>query len=75
MAAPGTSGMSQSNRWCRRRVNVGVPVSAHLTLSNAERDELATIAQSRSLPAGYVFRAKLILLVGRRTLLQRDPAT
>ena len=32
-------------------------------MSNAERDELATIAKSRSLPAGYVFRAKLILLL------------
>jgi len=40
-----------------------VTVSTDLTLSDTERDELATIAQSRSLPAGYVFRAKLILLL------------
>jgi transposase len=34
-----------------------------LTLTEAQRAELIEIAQSRSLPAGYVFRAKLILML------------
>lgn len=36
---------------------------ARLSLTDAQRAELTAIAQSRSLPAGYVFRAKLILLL------------
>lgn len=35
-----------------------------LSLTDAQRSKLTEIAQSRSLPAGYVFRAKLILLLG-----------
>ena len=38
-------------------------VTSHLTLNPTQRAELTEIAQSRSLPAGYVFRAKLILLL------------
>src|SRR6201998_1252462 len=34
-----------------------------ITLTSDERAELSSIAQSRSLPAGYVFRAKLILML------------
>jgi len=34
-----------------------------LILTDSQRDELAAISQSRSLPAGYVFRAKLILML------------
>ncbi|WP_433968417.1 helix-turn-helix domain-containing protein [Tunturiibacter gelidiferens] len=36
---------------------------SELVLSDDQRLELRAIAQSRSLPAGYVFRAKLILLL------------
>jgi transposase len=32
-------------------------------LTDLQRDELMVISQSRSLPAGYVFRAKLILML------------
>jgi transposase len=32
-------------------------------LSEEQRVELSSIAQSRSLPAGYVFRARLILML------------
>jgi hypothetical protein len=34
-----------------------------LWLTEQQHADLSTIAQSRSLPAGYVFRAKLILLL------------
>jgi len=40
-----------------------VSTPARLPLTDAQRAELTAIAQSRSLPAGYVFRAKLILLL------------
>jgi transposase len=40
-----------------------VAATSYLTLNETESAELAEIAQSRSLPAGYVFRAKLILLL------------
>src|SRR5438045_2316286 len=35
-----------------------------VSLTHDQRFELYSIAQSRSLPAGYVFRAKLILMLG-----------
>src|SRR4249920_2489337 len=34
-----------------------------VSLTSNQRSELSSIAQSRSLPAGYVFRAKLILML------------
>jgi Winged helix-turn helix len=34
-----------------------------LILNAPQQDELIAISQSRSLPAGYVFRAKLILML------------
>jgi len=34
-----------------------------LLLTESQQSELSSIAQSRSLPAGYVFRAKLILML------------
>lgn len=34
-----------------------------VSLTTTQRSELSSIAQSRSLPAGYVFRAKLILML------------
>lgn len=37
--------------------------TTHVTLNQTQLAELTEIAQSRSLPAGYVFRAKLILLL------------
>ena len=38
-----------------------------MVLSKEQRAELSSIAQSRSLPAGYVFRARLILLLSEGT--------
>src|SRR3974377_1881902 len=37
--------------------------SNEVTLTIGQRSELNSIAQSRSLPAGYVFRARLILML------------
>src|SRR5215468_12014150 len=37
--------------------------SNEVTLTTGQRAELNSIAQSRSLPAGYVFRARLILML------------
>jgi hypothetical protein len=34
-----------------------------VSLTSNQRSELSSIAQSRTLPAGYVFRAKLILML------------
>ena len=34
-----------------------------VSLTSNQRSELGSIAQSRTLPAGYVFRAKLILML------------
>jgi transposase len=39
-------------------------------LSEEERVELSSIAQSRSLPAGYVFRARLILMLAEGATFQ-----
>src|ERR1700746_346410 len=36
---------------------------SEMSLSSNQRSELSSIAQSRSLPAGYVFRARLILML------------
>src|SRR6202167_4790542 len=36
---------------------------SEVSLTSNQRSELNSIAQSRSLPAGYVFRAKLILML------------
>lgn len=53
--------------------------SAPLTLTDAQRTELTEISLSRSLPAGYVFRAKLILLLAEglsfNTIKQRLQTT
>jgi transposase len=40
-----------------------VAATSRFNLNQTQRGELTKIAQSRSLPAGYVFRAKLILLL------------
>ncbi len=37
--------------------------SDSIVLSNSQQVELSRIAQSRSLPAGYVFRVRLILML------------
>jgi putative transposase len=37
--------------------------SDSIALSNSQQVELSRIAQSRSLPAGYVFRVRLILML------------
>src|SRR6267378_4497885 len=36
---------------------------SEMSLSSNQRSDLSSIAQSRALPAGYVFRAKLILML------------
>src|SRR6266571_4030861 len=41
--------------------------SNEVWLTPEQQLELSSIAQSRSLPAGYVFRAKLILMLAKRT--------
>ncbi len=50
-----------------------------LSVSDSQRAELTEISQSRSLPAGYVFRAKLILMLAQglsfRTIKQRLQTT
>jgi hypothetical protein len=38
-------------------------ISDSIVLSEQQKVELGRIAQSRSLPAGYVFRARLILML------------
>ena len=38
---------------------------SEISLTSDQRSELSSIAQSRSLPAGYVFRAKLILMLAQ----------
>jgi len=40
--------------------------SNEVTLTTGQRAELNSIAQSRSLPAGYVFRARLILMLAEQ---------
>jgi len=40
-----------------------VAISTELILNASQQDERVGISQSRSLPAGYVFRAKLILML------------
>ena len=37
---------------------------SEILLTEQQHSDLSSIAQSRSLPAGYVFRAKLILMLG-----------
>ena len=37
--------------------------TTEVLLSEEQNKELSSIAQSRSLPAGYVFRARLILML------------
>jgi transposase len=53
--------------------------SNEFLLTPEQRLELSSIAQSRSLPAGYVFRAKLILMLAKgasfRTIKQRLQTT
>jgi hypothetical protein len=46
-----------------RCVNISVAISTELILIASQQDELVAISKSRSLPAGYVFRAKLILML------------
>jgi transposase len=40
-------------------------MASDVVLSQEQQSELSSIAQSRSLPAGYVFRAKLILMLAK----------
>jgi hypothetical protein len=54
--------MSQSNYYLGADRHSYVPFLAEpIQLSEQQRTDLNEIAQSRSLPAGFVFRAKLIL--------------
>jgi hypothetical protein len=47
-----------------------VAISTELILNASQQDELVAISQSRSLPAGYVFRAKLILMLAEGASLR-----
>src|SRR5258707_3593363 len=40
-----------------------MPSGSETSLTQQQQSDLSSIAQSRSLPAGYVFRAKLILML------------
>ena len=40
--------------------------TGEMLLSEEQSKELSSIAQSRSLPAGYVFRGRLILMLAER---------
>jgi len=40
-------------------------ISDPIFLTGSQHEELNRIGQSRSLPAGYVFRARLILMLAR----------
>ena len=40
-----------------------MPIALAIQLNDEQRSELTSISQSRSLPAGYVFRARLILML------------
>jgi hypothetical protein len=55
--------MSQNKRYLLRYLNISVAISTELILNASQQDELVAISKSRSLPAGYVFRAKLILML------------
>src|SRR5215813_9016806 len=44
---------------------------SEVSLTTDQRSELSSIAQSRSLPAGYVFRAKLILMLAEGASFNR----
>src|SRR6202051_2477887 len=51
---------------------------SEVLLTQQQHSELSSIAQSRSLPAGYVFRAKLILMLGAGVsfnAIKRQPQT
>jgi hypothetical protein len=43
-----------------------MPIAPTVTLTEQQEDEVTSMAQSRSLAAGYVFPAKLILLPAER---------
>ena len=44
--------------------------TTEVLLSEEQSKELSSIAQSRSLPAGYVFRARLILMLAEGATFQ-----
>jgi len=46
-------------------------ISDLIVLTDSEQDELHRIGQSRSLPAGYVFRARLILMLAEGASFSR----
>jgi hypothetical protein len=45
---------------------------SELLLTPQQHSDLSSIAQSRSLPAGYVFRAKLILMLAQGASFNGD---
>jgi hypothetical protein len=46
-----------------------VAISTELILNASQQHEVVAISQSRLLPAGYVFRAKLILMLAEGALV------
>jgi transposase len=59
------AGLSHRNHYQQAIVNSDVPARSALPITDQQSAELTVIAQSRSLPAGYVFRAKLILMLAQ----------
>ena len=59
----GTSGLSQSNHYQNVSIQPVMASGSEILLSRQQRSDLSSIAQSCALPAGYVFRAKLILIL------------
>jgi hypothetical protein len=68
-----TSGLSFRNIQHRGAVVMGMPFRATpLSLSEDEQQELQRMSLSRSLPAGDVLRARLILMLAESRSLHRD---
>jgi hypothetical protein len=57
------SGVSQSNHCETVGIKAVMAIGSEISLTKQQHSDLSSIAQSRSLPAGYVFRAKLILML------------
>ena len=58
-----SSGLSQSNHYYTVSIKAVMASGSEILLTQQQHADLSSIAQSRSLPAGYVFRAKLILML------------
>ena len=59
-----SSGLSQNNHYQTVSIKAVMASGSEILLTQQQHSDLSSIAQSRSLPAGFVFRAKLILMLG-----------